>query len=235
MLLGGATPVVPPRSVPISHFPSLSLPPLMRSLLLVPFLLGLLAVPDARAQIQFGVRAGLNVASVTGSDVRSATPRLGFHGGLVANYDLGGRASFQPGLLYSQKGATGQFSEQAEGVGGDSFEFSIDYLDIPLLFGYDVPTGTNLVARLSAGPQLSLKIWETVSLEGAGLEFDLMRGSDLSLVVGADVGALRVGSRQAFGLGLRYALGLTNMLDSGLMGSTRTGNQVFAVSAFYTF
>jgi hypothetical protein len=207
----------------------------MRPLLLVLFALGLFATPDANAQIQFGARAGLNVASVTGSDVRSADPRLGFHGGLTAQYDLGSRVFFQPELLYSQKGATGRFSEQAAGVGGDAFDFSIDYLDIPLLFGYDVPTGTNLVARVLAGPQIGLKIRETVRLEGAALEFDLIRGSEFAVAAGADVGARRVGTRSEFGVGLRYALGLSNMLDSGLMGSTRTGNQVFAVSAFYTF
>jgi hypothetical protein len=207
----------------------------MRSLRLLPLVLLLIGLaPQVHAQFQFGVRAGLNVADFSGDDAGDTDPRLGFHAGVSAAFPFANSLFIRPEALYSQKGAG--YTED-----GDDVSFNIDYLDIPVLLGYTLPTRTNLLLQLYAGPQLSVKLSESVRAEGLGVDLDLVKSTDLGLVLGGDVGAVRVGSRQAFGVGLRYAFGLTDIIDaSGLGGpdptvSSDVRNRVLSVSAFYNF
>jgi hypothetical protein len=206
----------------------------MRSLLLVLFVLGLLAAPEAQAQLQFGARAGLNVSDFANDGAGASDPRLGFHAGVTAMYPFAASLFIRPEVLYSQKGAG--YTE-----GGGDLSFNIDYLDVPVLIGYTLPTQTNLLLHLYAGPQLSVKLSESSRTEGVGVDIDLIRDTDFGLVVGGDIGARRVGSTSSFGVGLRYTIGLTDIADFPAAveppSTTRSGlhNRVFSVSAFYTF
>jgi len=203
----------------------------MRTLRFLPLALLLLGlVPQAHAQLQFGIRAGLNLSDLASDDAIDSDPRLGFHGGVTATYPLGTALFIQPEVLYSQKGAG--FSEDNE-----QGSYNIDYLDIPLLFGYSLPTATNLLVQFYAGPQLSVKVNESIRADGIGVDFDLIKDTDFGLVLGGDVGAVRVGTAQSFGVGLRYALGLTDIIDNNPLteGASSVTNRVLSVSAFYRF
>jgi hypothetical protein len=210
----------------------------MRSLRFLPLALLLLGLaPQAQAQFQFGVRAGLNVADLSGDNVGDSDPRLGFHAGVTAHYPFTPNLFVQPEVLYSQKGARGN-SEQ---TGDDDITFAVDYIDIPVLLGFAIPTQNNLIARLYTGPQLSIKASESIRFEGVGVDFDLFKSTDFGVVFGGDVGARRVGSTSSFGVGLRYVLGLSDAVDlSGfddpdVIESDSIRNRVISVSAFYTF
>jgi hypothetical protein len=210
----------------------------MRSLRFLPLALLLIGLaPQAHAQVQFGVRAGLNVADFSGDDTGDTSPRLGFHGGVTAHYPFSPSLFVQPEVLFSQKGSVGSLDEP----GDDDITFSISYIDVPVLLGYSLPTGSNLLARLYAGPQLSVKVGESIRVDDIGVDFNLIRDTDFGVVFGGDIGARRVGTTSSFGVGLRYGLGLTDIVDlSGfsdpdVVGSENVRNRVFSVSAFYTF
>ncbi|RZK32908.1 MAG: PorT family protein, partial [Hymenobacter sp.] len=60
----------------------------------------------AQAQIiKYGVKAGGSLTSFTGSNSDSRAYKLGFHGGVLANFGLSDLFSIQPEVLYSMKGS----------------------------------------------------------------------------------------------------------------------------------
>lgn len=199
-------------------------------LLLLLALLLLVGAPPVLAQAQVGVRTGLAVSNFYGRDAEGSEARLGFHGGLTLALPVAPNVFLQPEALYTQKGS---------GFEGEDTVFRLDYIDVPVLVGVSVPTGSNLIARLYAGPQVSFKVNESLRGEGVGVDLGLARDVDFGLAVGGDIGARRVGSAQTFGVGLRYTLGLSNVLDDALLDGafqpSDLSHRVFTVTAFYTF
>src|SRR5882757_5182301 len=70
------------------------------------------------AQIQFGIKGGFNIAELSTSSNQSVVvnnehmgirnfPRTDFHGGFLLSVPLFKKFSFQPEVVYSQQGATG--------------------------------------------------------------------------------------------------------------------------------
>lgn len=169
------------------------------------------------AQAKFGLKAGLNIANMGGDDMEDTDSRLAPVFGAFVNFSLSEKVSFQPELLYSMKGAKDSYTDSYEGVDVDIDETArLDYLDIPLMFKFDVGGGFNL----QAGPQLGLLLSAEIEQEGSssveGMNIsasetidvkDDLKGMDLGLNIGAgyDFGAL--------GVDLRYNLGLSNIAD----------------------
>jgi len=182
--------------------------------------------PASLAQVDFGVRAGLNVSTFTG-DAEDSEAKLGFIGGGYLNYAFSPTLSIQPEVLFSQKGA--EFTEDNLTV-----TYRLDYIDVPVLLKYTLPTGTNLLPSLYAGPQVSFKVSESVRAEGISVDTEFIKSTDFGLTFGADVGARLAGRTQQFGVGLRYFLGLADIQDfEDGEGSLR--NNVFTVSAYFGF
>lgn len=192
--------------------------------LLAVLTLGLLLAPRAEAQVDFGIRAGINVSNFSG-DIDGTDAKIGLLAGPYVNYAFSPTLSVQPELLFSQKGAR-------EEAFGDTFSYNVTYLDIPVLIKYSVPTGSNLRPSVYAGPQLSILLSESYSDGDISVEEDFFSGTDFGLAVGADIGAQFAGRTQEFGVGLRYTLGLSNAVDSDL-GTIK--NNVFSVTAYFTF
>lgn len=109
----------------------------MKTVLLGFIMIALLAGPDAlaqgtgryRPQMTIGVRAGGNLYTMAGKDFMGG--RLdngfttGFHAGANVQIPVLHEVYFQPGLLYSVKGAQ---EKQGEGSG----TFKVSYLELPL-------------------------------------------------------------------------------------------------------
>ena len=79
--------------------------------------------------VNFGAKAGVNFATITGDMVDSFDSRTAFHVGFVAEIVISETFSFQPELLYSAQGA--DYSEE----GFEAFEgtVTLDYLNVPLM------------------------------------------------------------------------------------------------------
>ena len=151
--------------------------------------------------INFGAKAGVNFATITGDDVESFSSRTAFHVGFVAEIVISETFSFQPELLYSAQGA--DWDE------GDGFEGTtkVDYLNVPLMAKFYVGEGFSLEAGPQVGFLLSAK-----DVEEGEEDFDLkdyVKGIDFGVNVG-------VGYKMEGGLnfGARYNLGLSDANDT---------------------
>src|SRR5690606_12537451 len=164
----------------------------------------LLISASAFAQLNGGVKAGLNLADF-GADAKDAfdsKSRIGFHVGGYLTFNLSDAISIQPEVLYNSVGA------KAEGDGED-ISYVVDYISIPVMLQYNVNENFNI----QAGPQLGLLLSAKAKADGNSVDlkdFDVFTGTDfgVNLGVGANFGKLNATAR--------YCLGMANVFqDSG--------------------
>lgn len=180
------------------------------------------------SDINFGLKGGLNFTMIAGDDTEEFDGRMAFHAGVVAEFQISEKFSFQPELLYSSQGD----KMTSEGMDVD---FKLDYLNIPLLAKYYVAEGFSL----EAGPQFGFLLSSKVEAGGVSIDIkDMMKGIDF----GVDFG---VGYKLENGLNFaaRYNLGLSNIVenDGAILGetissdNTKNHNEVFQLSVGYFF
>jgi len=116
------------------------------------------AAPTAFAQATFGLKAGLNVATIipdNDEDLADRGAKLGFTGGVFAEVPVASGFSLQPEVLYTQKGVSRD--EPNESIG-------VDYLEIPVLAKVALPVSEFLDLDVYAGPALAVKLQETFGM-----------------------------------------------------------------------
>jgi len=96
------------------------------------------------AYYRFGIKSGMNLASITGDDTKNLDSRVAFLFGGFAELCVTNEFSIQPELLYFLQDAI--YSE-SEGYDG---KFKIDYLNIPIMGKYCVSGSLSI----EAGPQV---------------------------------------------------------------------------------
>ncbi len=106
----------------------------------------------------FGVKGGVNFASLNGDDIKNAETRTSFHVGGVYEIKISNAFSVQPEFLYSSQGYKGE---------GD-FQFQANYLNVPLMGKFYVAKGLSL----QAGPQVGLLIYAHEKSVLLGVELD---------------------------------------------------------------
>ncbi|MBC7758227.1 MAG: PorT family protein [Phormidesmis sp. FL-bin-119] len=100
----------------------------------------------AQAQTpKFGIKAGLNIAKFAGDPDPNSDFNTGLAAGVYTNIPLSSGFSFEPSLEYSQKGA------EFTGALNNELKTKITYLDLPIMFKYNVTPNFGLLA----GPQVS--------------------------------------------------------------------------------
>ncbi|WP_456441474.1 porin family protein [Psychroserpens sp.] len=161
--------------------------------------------------IEFGVKGGLNFASISGDDIPESGIITDFHFGVMAELPISDKFSFQPELLYS-----------GQGYAIDRDIINLNYINVPLMAKY------YLTKRLSveAGPQIGFLISaknESVDIKDQVKSFDF--GANLGVSYKLDSG---------LNFGARYNFGLSNINDiSGF--SNKNQNGVVQVSIGYFF
>lgn len=183
-------------------------------------------------EINFGVKAGLNLATLTG-DIDDAKSKTGFHVGAVAEFKLTDNFSIQPELLYSAQGAKTEYSESAFGMTVTAEEdMKINYLTLPVMAKYYVIEGLSI----QAGPQISYLLSAEYDYEvsGGGMSEsgtedikDDLKSIDFGLAAG-------VGYELPMGLFFqgRYVVGLSNIVDAD---EADLKNQVIQFSVGFKF
>ncbi|WP_166384868.1 porin family protein [Polaribacter sp. 11A2H] len=186
----------------------------MKKVLLVT-LLTVLSIVNANAQdIEFGVKAGLNFASINGDNTKDLGTVTSFNFGLMAEIPFTEKFSIQPELLFSGHG----FS-----TGSDTNDFvALNYLNIPLMGKYYV------TKRLSfeAGPQVGFLLSATDDNTKADVKNaykDLDFGVNLGLGYKLDNG---------LNFSARYNVGLSDINE---VKTDKNRNGVFQVSVGYFF
>lgn len=195
----------------------------MKKILMIVAVMALVAT-TASAQTTFGVKAGVNFASVTGDDGEGLDGRTSMVFGGFAKFQLTEKFAFRPELLYSMQGASG--SEEEEGVNVD-LTVKLDYLNIPLMAKYYVSEGFSL----QAGPQIGFNLSAKEKYEAMGIDVE----NDIEDIKGVDFG-LNFGAgyelENGLGFDARYNLGLSNIGDwEGADGK----NGVFQITVGYAF
>jgi hypothetical protein len=177
----------------------------------------LLALPGpAAANVQFGIKAGGNMARVTGADaqdpVATLKNRVGFIAGVFVAFNMGSVFTLQLEGLYTMKGVsyvdtTLDYSQKLYG----------DYLEIPLLLKLRIPTP--LVSPfVFAGPAVGFKLSEKLKLNGVDVPpipgEPILKNNDYGAIFG---GGLNIGSH--FQIDVRYSMGLAKIVNPDPPGS----------------
>ncbi|MHA4807217.1 porin family protein [Flavitalea flava] len=166
----------------------------------------------ANAQIQFGLKAGANFASLTNTS--GSKTLVGFNGGALVKIPLAGALSLQPEAVYS-----------GQGIKGDGGSIHLNYINIPVLANYSLPIGV----FFQTGPQLGFLMSAKLKADGES-DIDLkpsLKSTDFSWAFGAGY-LLPITN---LGFNVRYNLGLTSLGKEG--GTSKNG--VFQVGVFYLF
>lgn len=144
-------------------------------------------------ETQFGLKAGLNLASLT-NDTSGLKLRNAFHIGVMAEIPISELFSIQPELLYS-----------AQGAKADGDQVKIDYLNLPVMFKYYVAQDVSF----EAGPQIGFLLSATSEIDDQGDIKEEVEGLDFGLNFG-------LGYKMDSGLnvGVRYNLGIANIFKS---------------------
>ena len=174
----------------------------------------LLALPQpAAAGVQFGIKAGGNMAKPTGADVDdiegTLKTKVGFVGGIFIAFNLSKSFSIQTEVLYTMKGATFEYTDVEETVEEKLYG---DYLEIPLLLKFKFLSG-GIRPFIFAGPYVGFKLSEKLEVMGEEIPMEeaLLKNNDYGAIFG---GGLQLGSK--FHVDVRYSMGLEKILDSGV-------------------
>ncbi|MCK7527723.1 MAG: PorT family protein [Ignavibacteriales bacterium] len=142
------------------------------TLLLIAACAGLLALPQpADAAVQFGIKAGANMAKPTGADAQdplaTLKSKVGFTGGIFLAFNFGRVVTIQSEVLYTMKGATYEALDDTY-----TDKLYADYIEIPLLLKLRIPTPV-VQPFVFAGPTVGFKLKEKLGVQRRG---DAARG-----------------------------------------------------------
>jgi hypothetical protein len=189
----------------------------MKKVLLVAVLVTAAVV--SQAQVRFGAKAGINIATLGGDDLDDAEGKksnTGFYFGGLVNIPLSSNFAFQPELIYSAKQGL-EFDDD-----GDEVNLNLNYINIPLMLQY---MSNGFVVE--AGPQIGFNISSKYKTMGIEVDFDdAIKGIDF----GANFGLGYI-TNSGFGFNARYNLGLSNIAEED--GDIK--NRVFQVGVVYMF
>jgi hypothetical protein len=204
----------------------------MKKLLLLFSVLFLFSVTTF-AQMQAGLKAGLNISNLNGSDVSNTDSKTGFTGGAFFMYQFSPMFAVQPEAYYTMKGA-----EQKGTIEGYNYTatLSLDYIEIPILLKLMIPIqGSSINPAIFAGPSIGFNTTHKVKVEAEGQssESDIpdVKSTDFGLVFGGGLG-FPIGKNE-LGFDVRYILGLGTIDDSAAKSDVKNG--VINFNAYFGF
>ena len=163
----------------------------------------------------FGVKGGINVASIGGNTytgLGGLTSKVSFHLGGVAQIPISDKIAVQPELLYSSQGSSWDL-----GTGEDNLK--LDYVNLPIIGKYYIIEGLSA----DAGPLVGFLISSNEDDE------DRFKKLDVAIAIGA---SYKLNDHIFFGI--RYNKGITN-INGDDFDDLKSQNNVFQISAGYAF
>jgi hypothetical protein len=157
-----------------------------------------------------GIKFGLNIANATGKDAGGVGSRMGFGGGIFLTYNFTPAIGIQPEVMYMMKGVE-------EDMMGVTMTWSADYIEIPILFKYTIPTQGNVKPCFFAGPAVGLLMGSKIKVEYQGttyLDWDVkdgLKSTDFGIAIGG--GMVYQMTSMALTFDIRYTLGMTKYID----------------------
>ena len=189
-----------------------------------------------------GIKVGLNLANASGDDVEDTKNKMGFAVGGYILYPLNETITMRVEAMYSQKGAKMEgempvvetlpyFPYYTYEMKDYTATMSVDYIEIPVLFLYEIQSSGTMKPFVFAGPYLALKMSAKtkVEVEGEDSETEDMKdvkGMDYGIILGAGAKVT-----DKISVDVRYSMGLTSVDDSDADADIK--NKVIAVTAGY--
>jgi hypothetical protein len=159
----------------------------------------------AHAQVQFGLKAGANFATQTGSDAGDSKTMFNFNAGAFLRLAIAPHVGIQPELVYSGQGASYDISQ-------GTLKEHANYLNIPILLKYSFPMGP----YLETGPQLGFLLSANSSINGNSTNTkNAYNTTDFAWVFGVGYKI----PRSPVGIDLHYNVGIANIEDRNTTGS----------------
>jgi hypothetical protein len=196
----------------------------MRKIVLA--VIAVLSLTYTQAQeVQFGAKAGVNFANLTGDDADGADARTSFHVGAVAEIKINEKFSVQPELLYSSQGASTK--DKFEGITFES-TLKLDYINVPIMAKYYVADSFSL----EVGPQIGFLVAAEAEYSmGGESETEDIKDQLKTVDFGLNFG-LGYKLDNGINFGARYNFGLSNI---GEDSDSDLKNSVFQISVGYLF
>ncbi len=187
------------------------------------------SVPSASALApSFGINGGVNFSNLYVDAVQDEQVKTGVLIGFYAKLPLTRGISFQPELLYSNKGAQLTYSNFIQGQG--VYRFNLNYVELPMTFVFNVVKNFNVhtgayVAYLTSANVKDVR--EGTIIGVTDLNEDNFNRFDYGWVVGlgVDIGK--------FGIGARYNYGQNQIGQPGSLAGELTKNSKNSTLALY--
>ena len=199
--------------------------------------LGLVAGTFAFAQTSptFGLKAGVNVSSISDDGFDDTKSKVGFNGGLFLNAPLSEQFSIQPEVLYSQLGAKTDYT-----FAGTTFEneLKLDYITVPVMFQFRATPSFYLEAGPEFGFLVSAKNKATVSNNNGSAsdtgELDKDDFNSFNMGLGLGLG---YDITPNFGINARYVAGFSDVTKPASDPSTdaKNRNNNFQAGVYFKF
>ena len=160
--------------------------------------------------MKFGIKGGLQSTNLSGDGHQYRDPRLGIFFGGFGQKAIQSKVIFQPELLFSLQGSNEESTDE---------NINMWYLNVPLMFKFNVAGGFNL----EAGPQLGFLLSASADDDHISDDYNPL---DLGLNFGASYNFT-----SHFEGGIRYCVGLTDAYD----GRGDAYNRALQFSVGYRF
>jgi Outer membrane protein beta-barrel domain len=186
----------------------------MKKILLVAVSLTASMLIYAQGNVHFGLKGGINVASLNVQNEVDFNSRTSFNLGGLAHIHVSPHFAVQPEVYFSGQG------------GQDNGEVvRLNYINVPVLLQYMGGNGF----RLQTGPQLGFLVSAKDELDHVTVDIkDNLNAAEF----GWSFGAGYLFPNTGVGIDARYNLGISNIRDDG---GNNTTNRVFQIGLFYQF
>ncbi len=172
----------------------------------------------------FGIKGGVNFASITGDDFDSPDSRTSFHVGVLAEFPLTEMFSLQAEALYSGQGFESDLDGEIFG-GEGKVEYQLDYINVPVLAKVYILDGLSI----EAGPQFGFKVNEEIDANANADDGDLNLDEAEDFDFGVAAGVTFETPMGLFATG-RYTQGFTDIVNN-----RDVKNSVFQIGVGYKF
>ncbi|MBD3748014.1 MAG: PorT family protein [Sphingobacteriales bacterium] len=194
-------------------------------------------VGQAKAQSKvpsFGIKAGLNFSNIIKTDDSNFTTNYntGFNAGVFLNLPVVDRLSFQPELMFSQKG----YKSNRTGILGDgTLTQTTNWIEIPILADIEAAKGFNIYL----GPQVSFLTKTVNKYDGTFSSSQQTTYEDdankfKKSILGGILG-IGVDLNSKLSLNGRYALDFQKNNTDGTTSTPAFKNQVWQVGLGFKF
>ena len=173
----------------------------------------------------FGVKGGVNFATVNGDGFDSPDSRTSFHVGALAEFPLADMFSLQVEALYS-----GQGFEYTVPIINEKLEYQLDYINVPVLAKVYLFKGFSL----EAGPQFSFLVNEEIDSAPNDNAGDTNTDNAKDFEFGF-AGGVTFQTDMGLFATARYNQGVTEIFESRENAENKASNSVFQIGIGFKF